>query len=67
MSRKKFLIPIAIITLGFIPVLFGILFKILHWSLGSITPGSLLAVGTIVMAIGVFILFLLLVLEILKK
>ncbi|MEM7087837.1 MAG: hypothetical protein AAF489_16770 [Bacteroidota bacterium] len=47
MKLKPFIIPIIIFLVGTSFSILGGLFKILHWSLGPINGGLLLAIGAL--------------------
>lgn len=60
MRLKTFIPAIVIFLVGFIFSIVGGLFKILHWELGPINGGYLLAIGSIVEVISVTIVILIL-------
>jgi len=60
MKFRNFIFPIVIILIGTIFSILGALFTILHWQLGPITGGYLLAIGSITEIIGVIVLIIIL-------
>jgi len=55
MNWKKLIPAIIIFLLGAVFSIFGGLFKILHWGLGPVNPGLLLAIGAVVKVIAIFV------------
>ena len=60
MKFKAFIPAIVIFLIGIIFTIIGALFKVLHWELGHINGGYLLAIGSIVEVISVVIVILML-------
>lgn len=67
MKLKPFIIPIIIFLVGTSFSIMGGLFRILHWELGTINGGFLLAIGSIVEVIGIVIIIALLLSHYFKR
>jgi hypothetical protein len=67
MKLKSFIIPIIIFLIGTSFNIFGGLFKILHWGLGPLNPGLLLAIGSIVEVTAIAMVIVILLRHYFKK
>ena len=56
MKLRQFIIPIIFFLVGTTFSIIGGLFSILHWEIGPINAGLLLAIGSIVEVIGIAVI-----------
>lgn len=55
MNVKQFIVPIIIFLIGFIFIILGALFKIIHYQIGAITGNYLLSIGSVLKVIALII------------
>jgi hypothetical protein len=67
MKFKQCIPSLVIFIIGFMIILMGALFKVLHWGLGPVSASYLLALGTFIVLIALLVLIITLLVIFFKK